>query len=301
MMYSIIYKKKGLLSSLKNLVLTGNNKLGPDLVAKNLIHGFKLLKKKTYNNLIKNISVDTYIVLSDLEKLKNIIQLKKKNKKIKIVAGPNLLILPENERNILFSNYVDLILVPSKWIKEKYLLKTSKKFKKKIFTWFSGIDHNLWKPKLKKKKIDFLIYKKFVYDKKIFNKCINYLDKKNYNYKIIEYGNYNKKEFLKYLNQAKKLIFFSQSESQGLCLFEAWSCNIPTFIYDEGYWIYNSQKFKSSSAPYLTTKTGLSFNNFEKFKKRLPIFLKKKFYPREWIVENATIKKTTLNLLKIIN
>ena len=68
MIHSIVYKKKGLLSSLKSLVLTGNNKLGPDLVAKNLICGFKLLKKKTYNNLIKKISIDTYIVLSDLEK-----------------------------------------------------------------------------------------------------------------------------------------------------------------------------------------------------------------------------------------
>ena len=249
MIYSIVYKKKGLLSTLKSIVLTGNNRLGPDLVAKNLISGFRLLKKKTYNNLIKKKDTDTYIVLSDLEKLQYIIQLKKKNKKIKIIAGPNLLILPKNEKSILFSSYIDIILVPSKWVKEKYLLKTSKKFKKKIITWFSGIDHNLWKPNLEKKRFDFLIYKKYIYDKNIFSKCLNYLDKNNYDYKIIEYGSYNKKEFSKYLNQSRRLIFFSQSESQGLCLFEAWSCNVPTFVYNQGYWIYNSEKFLSSSAP----------------------------------------------------
>ena len=228
------------------------------------------------------------------------IRQKKENSNCKIYAGPNITVIPKNKKDLLFSKYVDKIVVPSSWIKKKYLKKTSLKFEKKICIWPIGIDHKYWVPARKEKKIyDFLVYKKFKYDKKIFERCVSYLNKKEYKIKIIKYGEYSKKNYLKYLQQTKYMIFFSQSESQGLSLFESWSCNIPTFIYDQKYWIYKKTRYLSSSAPYLSKDTGVSFKNFKKFKNKIELFQKNKYSPRKWINKNATIKISVDKLLKI--
>ena len=148
--------------------------------------------------------------------------------------------------------------------------KTSLKFEKKICIWPIGIDHKYWVPARKEKKFMIFWYIKNLYTiKKIFERCVSYLNKKEYKIKIIKYGEYSKKNYLKYLQQTKYMIFFSQSESQGLSLFESWSCNIPTFIYDQKYWIYKKTRYLSSSAPYLSKDTGVSFKILKNSKIKL--------------------------------
>lgn len=297
MSLSIFFEKRNLFSkiktSLKSYIFNKNSFSGPEILLSSLITG---LKRKKINFRINQTTKNTKKVLfiDDKKNLKKLI-----NSKLKIFIGPNIMTMP-NDDIIFKSKKIYRIIVPSKWIKNKYLKQTNKNIGK-IKIWYSGVDEKIWTPnKRRKKKIDFLIYKKFTYDKKIFANIENYLKFKNKSYKILQYGKYSRKEYLKLLRLSKALIFLSQSESQGISNFEAWSCNVPTLIYNPGYWIYKNKRYTSSSCPYLSSETGLYFKNFEDFKKKYITFKKKKFSPRTWIKNQGTINFTTKKLIKIL-
>ena len=56
----------------------------------------------------------------------------------KIIAGPNIIITPEDADGILLNKAIDLVIVPSQWIKDFY---SSFKlgFDEKIRTWPAGV------------------------------------------------------------------------------------------------------------------------------------------------------------------
>ena len=115
----------------------------------------------------------------------------------------------------------------------------------------------------------------------------------------IQYGKYSQAEYRKMLQRAKIAIFFGGTESQGLAILEAWSCNVPTLIRIP---IANSSSLPNEStygqhcmdyAPYLNQKTGAFFTN----KIELLALLyslensELKFNPRLWAMENFGMKK----------
>ena len=100
------------------------------------------------------------------------------------------------------------------------------------------------------------------------------------------------------------MIYLSESESQGLALQEAWIRNVPTLVWDGGYWQCGKYKWQgSSSAPYLTKDCGMFFKGKEDFINKFETFLKNlpNFQPREYSLENFTDETATKNYLKIIN
>lgn len=280
---------------------------GPDAVLKSLINGFSELNIK-YNlnpKKIREIS-KTVIVLSNIEALKQVIELKK-NKKIKyLLAGPNLVVLPSENKDLICSRYINTYLVNSEWTKEMYI-KDAPELKNKIAIWPAGVDTNYWKPG-KKKKEYVLIYIKSAF-KKIVKNAINLLKENNLKAKIIRYREYKPDEYLKFLQRSKFAVFFSRSESQGIALFEAWSCDVPTLVWDRGCATINikgllKKRVVASSAPYLSNQTGLSFKNKIDFQR---IFIKfidtlknKKFKPRNYILNNYSDKMSSMKLLNII-
>ena len=219
---SIFYKENKFKRYLKlvfNKFINRSTQYGPDVVFLNLTNGLKKMNIKFLINPKYNRTFQHCIVLNDPATLKKLIDLKK-NYNFKIYAGPNLMILSNEYDKILYRSEINKIIVPSKWIKKKYIEVSNNLIKNKIIIWGSGVDHEKWLPG-KEKKYDFLIYSKHIRSKNLLQKCIKYLIKNNFTYKLLKYGYYSETHFKKYLSKSKKAIFFSESESQGMAYFES--------------------------------------------------------------------------------
>lgn len=222
-----------LINWIKNLAkkILGLPKYEPQAVLRSLIRGFDILGVDyQLNPKSKNIS-DIVCVISRVDSLKWAIKEKKRGKIKKIIDGPNIVITPEDAGGILLNETIDLIIVPSQWVKDFYA-SFQKGFDKKIRVWPAGVEIC---SESKERRNGCLIYKKNV-DKNLFKFIVKYLKSQNIDYKVIRYGRYKKERYFEMLKKIKFMIFFSESESQGLALQEAWIRNTPSLVWDRGYW-----------------------------------------------------------------
>jgi len=290
---------------IKLFLATGQLKkyTGHFAVTRSLIEGLKKTKSDfNYNpNNIRTVR-DTVIVLSRIPALKQAIELKKQGKIKKLLAGPNLVISSKDENNILSSPKIDMIIVPSKWIKIAYE-EDAPKLKGKIKIWSAGIDENYWKPHNKKRKKNIIIYQKNTSDK-LLDETIKIVKKHNFNLTIIKYGQYKKQQFKEALGNASLEIVLSQSESQGISLQEAWSMDVPCFCYQPNKLIIKNRSYSIfSSCPYISKETGYKWNNINELEILLANFKKNKlhFSPRKYVLKELTDEKSARLFLKILN
>ena len=318
---------------------------GPSAVLGSLIRGLDALGVDyQLNPRADNVS-DIVGVISGVSTLRWAIEAKKKGKIKKIIAGPNIVITPKDAGDILLDEAVDLVIVPSQWVKDFYVSRINadnkrinadnkrkgaesernnadnkrkkaedKKFQRdfawypresafrnKIRVWAAGVEVC---PESKEKREGCLIYKKSV-DENLFNFVIKYLKSQNINYKIIKYGKYKKERYFEMLNKVKFMIYLSQSESQGLALEEAWIRDVPTLVWNRGYFEYKKtgkKFFGNVSAPYLTKECGMFFKNKGDFAEKLDFFVRNLsgFKPRDYSLKNFTDEISAKNYLKVI-
>ena len=113
------------------------------------------------------------------------------------------------------------------------------------------------------------------------------------------------------LQQCRAMIFLCEHESQGFACCEALSMNVPVFAWDQGQWLdpnrfmWNDPVVEATSVPYFDTRCGMTFKDFEDFKNGINQFWKRvgdaDFNPREYILENLTLKKSAQRMLDIIS
>lgn len=277
---------------------------GPDTVLKSLINGFNRLNVR-YNLNPKKINEigKTIIVLSNIEALKQAIELKR-NKKIKrLLAGPNLVVFSSDFNHIIVSPEIDICIVPSKRVLDVYV-QESPTLINRIKIWSAGVDENYWKPKnncLPNNNV--IIY---------YKNASNYLQKKvtmllkkySWNLIHIKYGCYTQKEYKSALTNCIFAVFLSRKESQGIALAEAWSMNVPTIVWNPQESInLGNFTYTTSSAPYLSKKTGISWKKIKDLKEII-IHINsnlKLFCPRKWVLKNMTDIISTKSMMKIVN
>jgi len=273
---------------------------GPQAVLESLIRGFDILDVDyQLNSPINDIS-DAVCVISGVNALKWAIKAKKEGKIKRIVAGPNIIVTPEDANAILLNEAIDLVIVPSQWVKDFYA-SFKPGFGKKIRVWPAGVEVC---PESDKKRNGCLVYKKNV-DENLFNSILKYLKSQNIDYKIMKYGRYKKEKYFRILEKVKFMIYLSKSESQGLTLQEAWMRDVPTLVWNRGYFKHkknNKKIFGNISAPYLTKECGMFFRNKEDFESKFNIFTKdfSNFKPREYSLKNFTDEISAKSYLKII-
>ena len=273
--------------------------LGHPAVTKSLIRGLRINKFFFHFNDYKINKYDICWVLAGVETLKYALNVRDKYKFL--VVGPNVVNMPNNYNNILIDDRIDLILVPSTWIKcayAKYI-----KQKSKIVCWYSGVNEKFFRNKIKKNNKKVLIYFKTL-NYNLLEKIRVLLNKNNINTIIIKYGNYKLVEFKKALSIVDFAIFISQSESQGIALAESWSMNVPTFVWNKKISKINNVEYEyTSAAPYLTSETGYFFCNIKQLEKIIKNYYQNKFKlkPRKWILNNMTDKQSVKNVLSILN
>lgn len=273
---------------------------GPSAVLDSLIQGFDILNVDyQLNPKTKDIS-DVVCVISGVDVLRWAIRAKKQGKIKKIIAGPNIVITPEDAGGILLNEAIDLVIVPSQWVKDFYASFRSG-FDEKIKVWPAGVKIC---PELKEERKGCLIYKKSV-DEELFDFIIQYLKSQNINYKVIKYGKYKKEKYFGMLNKVRFMIYLQEVESEGIALLEAWMRNVPTLVWNKGCFEYkqvNKKVFGNISAPYLTEECGMFFKDFDDFKEKLSIFLDNinGLNSREYAINNFSNKIVAKNYLKIV-
>jgi hypothetical protein len=194
---------------------------------------------------------------------------------------------PDDAGKILRNNNIDIIIVPSSWVKSFYST-IAPEMKNKIAIWPAGV--SLPKRSTKEKVWDFLIYNK-ISNNSLGSSIVEILSASGYSYKVLQYGQYSQQEYYSLLERSKYEIYLSNSESQGLAMFEAWARGVPTLVWEKGKFQNNSAEILGQiSCPYLSKGAGLSFMDIREFSEKLAIFIRQSFDPRSYVESYFTNK-----------
>lgn len=278
---------------------------GHKAVTRSLIEGLKLSGiRYSYNPTRIFRKQKNVIVLSGNETLKKALELKKEDRIKKLLVGPNMFVFPSENNGILGDDMIDGLIVPSDWVRDLYV-KDLPKIKDKIFVWPAGVNQTFWSPSNTAKN-NVLLYIKT--DNDIVIDVQSLLEKNRIKYTKLVYGKYDSADYKKQLDSSRAAIFLSTSESQGLALVEAWSMNVPTLV-------WNAKKTKiisierslvttaASSAPYLSTKTGVFWDDIKELEAVVKDVLQgeNSFEPRNWVLNNMTDLACAVKLTEIFN
>jgi glycosyltransferase involved in cell wall biosynthesis len=233
-----------------------------------------------------------------------------------VIAGIGLMTHPK-EWPDLFEEYpVIKYLQHSEWAKNIYV---SAYGDEKCGLWPAGIDTEKWLPvsQLTEKKFDLLIYNKIMWNKQQTDKelrlpIIKKLEQSGLSCHEITYGQYQESEYYNLLQQSRAMIFLCEHESQGFALCEALSVNVPVLAWDQGFWLdpncINREEMNqvpATSVPFFDDRCGMRFTNFDNFEIQINIFFDKvksgDFSPRNYVLENLTLKKSAQSMLEIID
>lgn len=212
----------------------------------------------------------------------------------------------------LFQKYpnVKRILVPGEWMSVMF----EPYYPGKVLVWPAGIDTDNWSDKIKgEPKFDFLIYDKIRWDheryqRELIDPICNTLDNHALTYQFINYGHYKPEELLAGIKSSKSVIFLCEHETQGLAYQQILATGTPILAWERGgYWqdpYYYPEKVKFepvSAIPYWDDRCGVKFTSADDFNENLQKFLNKlrEFKPRDYIMENLTLKLSAKKYLEI--
>jgi len=283
---------------------------GPAAVQINLLRGFRRIGQPYRCNPPASLVTPYVGVLSNVAALRWAIQAKRSGRIQRLIAGPNLVVLPNEHDGILTAPEIDCVVTPSAWVSRLYE-STCPSLVGRTVEWAVGVDQNFWCPSGQGDngdRCDFLIYQKILQlrNMPLVERVMAELQRRGLSYHVLAYGEYTPPQYRSLLHKSRAMIFLSESESQGIALFEAWSCDVPTLIWDPGCWHQLNGPHSwsgASSAPYLTAACGLKFATLPEFPARLSEFWTRldSFHPREYILQNHTLAHGARNYLKAFN
>ena len=233
---------------------------GPQGVVSSLLKGFQKLGVEYNYNPTKNDVGDIVCVLSGTDALRWAINAKRTGRIKKIIAGPNL-VFQTDAGVIVVDDEIDRILVPARWLKDSSSVIANHKVFKRVMVWAAGVDEVF--PSTSMRNI-LLVYKKDV-SEKIFSFVLCVLNELGISYRVLEYGRYKKDNYFRMLSIAQGLIYLTKTETQGLALAEAWMHNVPTLVWNPGFFERDGIRVPTSSAPYLTDECGVFFSKKSEF------------------------------------
>lgn len=276
---------------------------GPGAVIESVIRGLDILNiPYSINAPYTSIKPgDTVYVISGTQAVRDILDVKKRLKNIKLLVGPTITVLPSDENNLIKDSAIDAIIVPSQWVKDLYI-STDATLAPRIQIVPAGVPEEIGNNQTNKKKI--LIYFKNAPENLYTHTC-QILSKHNIEHITLRYGTFKRDEYFKALTESFAMIYLSPTESQGIALNEAWIRDIPTLVWNKGYWEYAGIRWDNEkiSAPYLSEETGLFFKGEKDFEEKLQEFISKlkSFKPRIYSLPRFTDEVCTRQLMNIID
>lgn len=260
---------------------------GPEAVGRSLRVGLgEIGANFRFNPCRKKVS-KVVGVLAGKETLAWALAQKKVGKIKTLVAGPNIVNSPVDENRIIEDPLIDKIVVPSKWNKD-WWVNFDQYLESKIVPWPAGVEDR----GMSRDDSGYcLVYIKNA-SEEVYKPIVRFLWERKIPIKVMHYGHFSRGEYFKALSGAKFMIYFSQAESQGIALHEAWMANVPTIIWNPGFFEIGERNWKDPlmSAPYFDEKCGMLFASEDEFSKVLSDFLNKylNFLPREYSLSRFT-------------
>ena len=260
------------------------NVYGPNSVLQSILGWLNDLGEVNFNinPPQKNIEKVVFIPVG-LESLKYAIWLKNKGHIQKIIAWPNISI-PLTNKDIFFHSSIDVIIVPSQWVKDYFHSLVPHDTRIVVIPAGVKIENT------SKKNKEIILYIKQC-PTSLISDVREELQRKWILYKEFIYGKFQKNEYLEALKFAKWIVYLQKSESQWIALHEAWMRDVPSLVWNRGYWKYRDKTWYDSSisAPYLTDECGIFFEE-ENFAECLSLFLWHLwvYSPRDYSIKNFT-------------
>lgn len=226
----------------------------------------------------------------------------------KFVFGPQFSVFPNQIVNRFNNKHKNAIYIqPSEWPRSIWRDELDYKTLD-IHVYPIGVDTDDFIP------IDMNRDKVMVYNKRRtpdkLKFVLDYLKENKIMFELITYGSYNEKQFKDCLNRSKCAIWIGCNESQGLGLLETLSMNVPILVWnvrrlDEEFPLPD-QRYKnintiSTTVPYWDNKCGEVFYEQKEFENAFNKILNGQYQPREFILENFTLKQRAAEFLKLCN
>lgn len=273
-------------------------------VTRSLIDGLdKSTISYNYNPYFVHEVAPIVIVLAGVSTLQQAINLKRKGKIRKLLAGPNIVVFSSDFNNLIASEEIDCIITPAPIINELYQL-DNPSLLGRIKSWPAGVDTNYWVPGALKNNKQILIYEKQAKGPVgPVEPYVHLLEKMNYKVKVIKYGSYSLSEYLLELQKSVLMVGFVTDESQGIAWAEAWSTNVPTFLWYNDINTYRGRAYNCTTSPYLSNDTGVFFDDIHDFEIKFRQWERQEFNfePRKWCIENMSDVVCAQKLLSIIH
>lgn len=237
----------------------------------------------------------------------------KKSALIAAVGFPH----PKELPNLPLDYNLKRFLQHSPWILD--FVKSSRIYPNEVFaTWPAGIDAVEWAPASQwhNKGLEILIYDKIHWNyqqqsKQILDPIKSYLRSRDISFAEIRYGKYTVDEYKRALNSTKAMIFLCEHETQGFAYQEALSMGVPVLAWDQGQYLDpdaprdGNEPIAATSVPFFDERCGLRFENYADFLTKFETFFSNvqlgSYQPRDYILENLTIEKSTDMMLSIYN
>jgi hypothetical protein len=239
----------------------------------------------------------TIAVLSDLGALEQAIAWKRRDSRRRLLAGPNLVVLPSDARSLMTAPEIDVCVVPCEWVKQLYEA-DSPELVGRIAIWPAGVDARHWSPPAAPRagrQRTALVYRKELAGQpnigdRPLRAALDALEQRGFDVRSLSYGTFDREDYRQALTDADLLVFFSPSESQCLAQLEAWAMDVPTLVWAQGRLEYDGRSYSTSSAPYLSPQTGIQFSDTAALEQLLDRWddLRLDLAPRQWVLDHMT-------------
>ncbi len=265
---------------------------GHPAVTRSLVEGLeKIGVSANYNPTQVSEVASTVIVVSGLDALRQAILWKRRGRIARLLAGPNLFVYPAEHADVIAASEVDLWVVPSDWVC-RYYVRDCPSLAGRCVSWPAGVNTAYWCPdSTTPNPKDVLVFYKHSSESVLpVEKYVEMLEQRCYRVTRINYGSYTREDFLSHLRRSSLLIGFSDSETQGIAWAEAWSVGVPTLLWFQDHNIFAGRTRTSSTAPYLSDRTGLFFSDTDSFEAALARWEASRatFQPRSWVLDHMS-------------
>jgi len=266
-------------------------------VTRSLIHGLRGIDLSwAYQPDLRRQAAETALVLSGADVLRQAIDRKREGRCNRLLAGPNIMVLPDQHGGVMLSDAIDVVVVPSEWVKAMYEA-CAPALRGRIAVWPAGVDTDYWRPYGSPQRRLVLIYSKLGRRRAEAVRAL--LHRHGHPTAMVSYGFYSPARYRRLLNAAKAMVAITESESQGLALAEAWAMNVPTLVIDNRIRTVEGMRVEISTAPYLSAATGRFWTEPEELEACLDRSALAAFAPRGWVLENMSDRVAADKLLAI--
>ncbi len=269
----------------------------------NALTKYNLQITTIYNENLTNIDLNNFDVVYSPSRPIDV----SKYPNTKFIFGPHFSVFPNKTQIDIIKNSKNVIYVqPSEWVVE--LWKSFPFCNINIKALPFGVDTDRFceiKPITERNEV-FIYFKRRSPDELKF--IINYMNDNNIDYKLFDYINrYSEQEYISFLQNAKYGIWLDAHESQGFALQEALSCNVPLLVWNvtslNQEFGYNYPNLPATTISYWNNICGEYFYNQNEFIDKFNLFKSQlnNYRPREFIMDNLSIKKCEDKFIEIVN